>query len=174
MKATTTQNIRWGKDRTIKYGALCEVSDVVYGKHATLTFTEDHYELKLFKVQLCMFDAGKTFPAVPASFTFDDGVVHAGYHRGDEWNGWACPFFDKETAEAVCKSVTENDAGEWKYNQETDAFSILFNDTRCDEEDDCWDHFEGVDVLVVGGEIKHLYSIGGWSWVWDIVGDDDE
>jgi len=84
-----------------------------------------------------------------------------GYTKGDTWNGWACPYFEREVAEEVSRAYVEvNESGpeegyEAEYDPERDAF--LFYEPAYDEPLE----FEAIEV----GDQK-LYPIGAYYWTW--------
>ena len=86
-------------------------------------------------------------------FTLDGENEYSGYSTGNTWNGFMVPLFDYTTAEELLNAELED---EWIYNGKLDAFL-----TDEDEE------FKGEDHYV-DGEVRRLYPIGAFSWVWQI------
>jgi len=90
------------------------------------------------------------------------------------WNGWVCPWFTKEQAEAFMAQANANcDAagggqgtGRTHYDEAKDAYVVDNNEGE--GEDGEPDVFEGEDVEV-DGKILHLYPIGNTCWIWDEV-----
>lgn len=83
-----------------------------------------------------------------------------GYTEGKLWNGWATPYFPLEEAIRVMEDFNKASDIPMHFSEELDAF-ILY--------DDSWNHYEiwkGANYTTDEG-IKHLYSIGAFSWVWD-------
>lgn len=114
-------------------------------------------------------------------FCIDDSQVFPGYTAGRTWTGWACPYFDYETALKVAatfcgKHVESEDQfskpvreDEWTFSKEKDAFVI-----NCDQYDDV-DIIKGHDAVcgagTLGEERVHVYALGNGCWCWD---EDDE
>lgn len=43
-----------------------------------------------------------------------EAVPYAGFHRGDSWNGWAKPFFEKDVVDQIIEDyITKPDDFEW-------------------------------------------------------------
>lgn len=84
-----------------------------------------------------------------------------GYTKGDTWNGWACPYFEREVAEKIADHYSEMhryDNGEeyWaEYNSGEDVFA--FHNTQDDEPR----KFGPAEV-----EGKKLYPVGAYCWTW--------
>ncbi|MDQ1612120.1 MAG: hypothetical protein QOG00_2051 [Pyrinomonadaceae bacterium] len=84
-----------------------------------------------------------------------------GFTIGEEWKGWACPYFTFEQSLRVVKAFNEN---EWfdggkviaHYNAEKDMFRFFFESTG--ESDD----FTANDI-----EGQKLYPIGASCWIWE-------
>lgn len=91
-----------------------------------------------------------------------DEFVYKAYTDGADWNGWDCPFFEKEEADRLMSDF--NGAGmdgNIYYKEENDAY--YFHDNNYPEDPD--DQYEGLDLDTVDG-LKHVYAIGAWSWTW--------
>lgn len=86
-----------------------------------------------------------------------------GYTDGDSWNGWACPYFTQDIAEAVLKA-SEKNGYIWSYDETAACFLVRHNE---DPEDYEPEMFAGVKIQVEGHEII-AYAIGAYSWTWDI------
>lgn len=86
--------------------------------------------------------------------------AYIGYTKGDDWNGWATPFFEKAEADKVAEGFNECAEFPMQYDEVYDQFYIL--DTEADE----LEKWEGNDYPTTEG-IKHLYGIGAYCWVWD-------
>ena len=83
------------------------------------------------------------------------------------WNGWAIPYFEFGVAKKVMEwsnlqqeNVAEIDRLTMYFDKEKDAFI---------ERDSSGDglEFPGTDVHTEDG-VKHLYPVGGYSWIWDV------
>lgn len=94
-------------------------------------------------------------------FTIDNcSTYYEGYDRGDKWNGWACPLFEKSVAENICKKVDDGETIITSYDKEKDCFKVK------DVDNDVVSIFYGRN-FEIEGEIKHLYPIGSGEWTWD-------
>ena len=89
-------------------------------------------------------------------FTIDalEGLVYEGYNLGKSWNGFAMPYFTKETVELILNDLK----CKWSYEEETDSYFVE------DEENETYgaDVFSKV-VETDEGEQK-LYFFDGWTW----------
>ena len=105
-----------------------------------------------------------------ALFTIDGfKYPHIGFTSGKRWNGWATPFFEIDEALKVMEEFNAADP-EFPivYDKETDTFSI--------EEigGGNGDEWKGTNYDTdEGDEVKHLYGIGAYSWVWELTTQDD-
>lgn len=82
---------------------------------------------------------------------------------GDDWNGWACPYFEKSEAERILKA-SEANGFEWEYDVEQDAY-IVSNSQE--DEDYAPEVFEGSNYEIEGTNLT-LYGIGAYSWIWEV------
>ena len=102
-----------------------------------------------------------------AVFTIDGfAEAYIGYTKGDHWNGWATPHFEKSDALRVMDDYNKNTESPMFYNEEFDTFYHFGTDSY---EGAMW---KGADYQTEEG-IKHLYDIGAYCWVWDAVNDND-
>lgn len=91
----------------------------------------------------------------------DPDTTFSGYTKGNTWNGWACPYFEKEVAEQVAEHYGElhrydNEGEYWaEYDPQEDVFA--FHDTQNDEPR----KFGPVEI-----DGKKLYPIGAYCWTW--------
>lgn len=91
----------------------------------------------------------------------DEPMATAWVVKGQNWNGFCIPVFDKENAMKIANCYDTN----LMYDEELDAFVEIFNpewhETR--EDIDIW----------AGGMNKELgvvtYAIGACSWTWQIM-----
>lgn len=98
-----------------------------------------------------------------AVFCFDGhtDTTFPGYTNGDTWNGWACPYFERDIAEQVAEYWMEihednpDEGFESEYDPRRDAF--LFHEPVHDEPL----IFESTEV-----EGKRLYAVGAYHWTW--------
>ena len=87
--------------------------------------------------------------------------VFEGYTQGEEWNGWACPYFTFEQAQKVVEAFNkgerfEGDKIEARYDAEQDAFCFLFESSG-----------ESDDFAAVELEGQKFYPIGAGCWIWE-------
>jgi hypothetical protein len=95
----------------------------------------------------------------PAKFTLDflECQHFNGFTRGENWNGFACPYFTYDQAQDVVM------AWQWKgceafYNSASDEFVFELTVAGGTKESDV---FSGLEV-----EGKRLYPIGAFCWTW--------
>jgi len=89
-----------------------------------------------------------------AEFEFDEGPSWAGFTDGKTWNGWACPWFDKDTAIAVLDWMGEGNSEDYSLTYEVEGELITLIDSNCPEEP--W---------TLEPNENGLYDFGG-SWTW--------
>lgn len=77
-----------------------------------------------------------------------------GFTNGDEWNGWACPYFTFD--EAVRIKNAHNNAGllDAYYDEQKDIFVFEFPDGSEEYKSD-----------VINGNT--VYAIGNGAWIWE-------
>lgn len=99
-----------------------------------------------------------------AEFSIDalENAKFEGFTDGDSWNGWACPYFTRETAEAVLKA-SEKNGFTWQYDNESRSFLVQHSNDPQDYEPE---RFSAMSILVNGAE-HVVYAIGAYSWVWE-------
>lgn len=85
-----------------------------------------------------------------------DEYAYPCYHRNQNWNGWAMPYFTFKEAKKVAKEM------KGRYDKEKDAF--IFN---MDGEDDV---YEPMNIKVRGCNAK-VYATGAGYWCWDLTSD---
>jgi hypothetical protein len=94
-------------------------------------------------------------------------------HEDEHWNGWACPYFEREESERLLRAQLA--AGfHGRYDPERDAyvFPYGFDDPDYDPNDPEW---AGEPDWVFGGielEGRHVYPIGSWAWTWSRARDE--
>jgi hypothetical protein len=84
-------------------------------------------------------------------------TVFDGYTQGEDWNGWACPFFTFEQAQRIVDAHNEHGIKAW-YDEAADLFAFDLNQTG----DDDVDAFPSVAL-----EGRTLYPIGSGCWIWE-------
>jgi hypothetical protein len=85
-----------------------------------------------------------------------------GYANGTTWNGWACPYFSRDVAEAVLEASTAN-GYQWLYDGDRDTYVVRSIDDPDGYEPE---QFPGQTVEINGKEVK-VYPIGAYSWIWE-------
>jgi hypothetical protein len=87
----------------------------------------------------------------------DEFVADAYWHKGDFWNGWVVPYFDRASAQKVVDYV--NSWGDPETKLKWDGETVV--EYSLHDELDCRtfvrEQVDGVDV----------WSIGGGSWTWE-------
>jgi hypothetical protein len=89
---------------------------------------------------------------------------YAGYTNGDTWNGWQCPMFEKRTADKYMEDYNESMLYKASYNKETDTYSFEMDINDPENIDE----FVGFDIIYAGLPV-HVYAIGAFCWVWDML-----
>lgn len=99
-----------------------------------------------------------------ASFTIDSlpDKVFSGYTDGEEWNGWACPYYERHEAEQILK-FSETNGYWWQYDQENDAFIV---GAHTEENNTAPEMFRSLIILVDDKPLK-VYPIGTRAWIWE-------
>ena len=91
---------------------------------------------------------------------FED--TFAGYTFGQTWNGWACPCFDRETAQKVIDANNKL-AGEY------DNHSLLYWDgekiMEKYEDGEIYDMSHPTEIKTENGTIK-VWDVGSHNWSW--------
>lgn len=100
------------------------------------------------------------------SFFMDSlqGRTFIGFSDGSDWNGWACPYFEKGEAERVLRN-SESNGFRWSYDKDKDAFIVHHQD---DEDTDAPEVFEGTDIEFAG-QLMRVYPVGAYSWIWEVA-----
>ena len=97
-------------------------------------------------------EVGTKFRA--AEFEFDEGPSWKGFTTGQTWNGWACPWFDKDTTLAVLDWMGEGNSEDYSLTYEVEGELITLIDSGCPEEP--W---------TLEPDENGLYNMGGvWTW----------
>ena len=104
-------------------------------------------------------------------FSIDGGKTYLGYTAGQNWNGWACPYFTIDVAKQITDGASD-DSLRIRYDEERDSFFFFYTD----EEEYEKEHGEiyepytctGMDIMS-NGEIVHVYDIGNGAWCWDEI-----
>ena len=91
-----------------------------------------------------------------------------GFTKGEDWNGWECPYFPIEEAlrivegyKSLNEAVDDDHDYRAKYDESQDIFRFY------DPHGDYWEEFEPVSI-----DGKKLYPIGAFGWTWSEVSED--
>lgn len=92
-----------------------------------------------------------------------DGLpgTYAGWTRGEEWNGFAVPYFDLAEARRVADDYAAQPSGsdgETRAEYDPDHGVIRMFDPSADE----WDEVESVEI-----DGRTLYPVGTRVWTWE-------
>lgn len=90
---------------------------------------------------------------IEAEFTLFDEIDNPTYYKGVydpsvEWNGWACPYFDEETAKKILTDL--------KYIWALNNNMFEFTHPDFEGDDDC----DRAD--------NDLYPLGDYAWTWSV------
>ena len=91
-----------------------------------------------------------------ASFTLETfpGKRFFGFTNGEDWNGWACPYFTFQEAQRIAELHNELPGNFAYYQKEKDSFVFKFND-------------DPEEYPTVSFGETNLYPIGNGSWIWE-------
>jgi len=110
----------------------------------------------------------------PAEFDIDGAYGDEpakGYSKGLLWNGWAQPAFEKEGIERIREIFNAGESAIYL----DDKRDVVVVDLGPEvDEDSRFEEYEGFDIVVEGGEIKHVYGVGAGAWVWDEIRPDNQ
>ena len=104
-----------------------------------------------------------------ASFYIDSlPSIYPGITRGESWNGWAVPYFEKEVSEQIAEDYSraaKEQGGDLadahaRYDEGNDAF--LFYDPILKDE-----VAYPATMIEVDGEEVTVYPIGTREWTWE-------
>jgi hypothetical protein len=87
--------------------------------------------------------------------TYGDQVFD-GHTSGEEWNGWACPYF---TYDQACRIVEAHRERGWEAHHDPvrDEFVFSFgHDGNTDP--------DAFPAVLIGG--NKLYPVGAFGWIW--------
>jgi hypothetical protein len=108
-------------------------------------YQPNHVVRRLFSIESDFAEAG-----------YPNGLP--GWTRGERWNGWACPRFEKTEALALIAYQNTFEQQRAWYDEATDTFFLsVEGDT---------DEWKGEPLETPEGVIT-VYAIGAWAWIWD-------
>jgi len=101
----------------------------------------------------------KTMRAAKFAIDFLEGQIFEGYTKGEDWNGFACPYFTLEQARRLVDAwrMAGRDA---TYDAEADRFFFKVDGVG---EEDC-DSFSAIEA-----DGMTLYPVGNSCWIWEEV-----
>ena len=96
--------------------------------------------------------------------TGEGGLTIRGWTDGETWNGWACPWFDRESGEALCRWLDRT------REEFPDSFALDEPEIAWDASRQAFVSMAGVTVVwvspvrtLVGGAL--VYQVmDGWTW----------
>lgn len=80
-----------------------------------------------------------------------------GFSSGEDWNGWACPYFTSEQAQRIVDAHCKLGRKAW-YDKVEDQFVFDFSHDENNEPDT----FPAEEV-----DGKKLYPVGAFCWIWE-------
>lgn len=98
--------------------------------------------------------------AYAATYDIDDmfgGLP--GFSFGHRWNGWACPYFPKESCDRIVEVIGKGA----RYDEASDAYVIPYEDGS--EQPTEFDPYPPQTIRVAGKEVR-VWAIGNGSWTW--------
>jgi hypothetical protein len=103
------------------------------------------------------FDAPLAYAAV---YDIDDmfGGLQ-GYSFGHRWNGWACPYFPKDSCDRIVEVVGKGA----RYDEASDAYVIPYDDGS--DQPTEFDTYPAQTITVAGQQLK-VWAIGNGCWTW--------
>lgn len=81
------------------------------------------------------------------------GIV--GYTQGQRWNGWECPYFEKDQVNEILESLDGNIKAGWIGNK------VFVKESRNEV-----DEYEPTEITHMG-ETKTVWPLGSWCWTWE-------
>lgn len=99
-----------------------------------------------------------------ARFELDGLGTYGGLHRGESWNGWACPVFERDEAERIAadfRAQGDTLPGDFEatYDANVDAFLFRHPDGEL--------LAFGASPIEVDGDTLSVYYIGTSYWTWE-------
>jgi hypothetical protein len=98
-----------------------------------------------------------------ALFTLDALGTQAfeGYTRGESWNGWSCPYFTFERAQAVVEAW-QGQGWAASFDEAAGLFTFAVGHDMDTGEAEAHESFGSLQI-----EGRTLYPIGASSWMWE-------
>jgi hypothetical protein len=99
--------------------------------------------------------------AYAATYGIDDVIEDLpGYSFGRRWNGWACPYFPKESCDRIAQAIGKGA----HFDADAEAHVIPY-DTDSDQPKE-FDRYPAQTIRVEGQELK-VWAIGNGCWTWE-------
>lgn len=88
-----------------------------------------------------------------------------GWTRRSSWNGWGCPYFERDVADHVMElintqAIEDGEPTTISFDQATDSYVMY---STFDEEDHA--RVQGQDIVTANG-VLHVYALGTRVWCW--------
>lgn len=113
-------------------------------------------------------------PIIKGPITFDmipiEGPYTGYYDPAVNWNGFLCPYFDKENSIRILKDTILNEGDNipgsiWGYNEKDDFFFLAYPiSDNYPFNDNLW-IIKGQDIIFEGAPVR-VYAIGSYGWCW--------
>lgn len=97
-------------------------------------------------------------------FTVSESAEFEGiYDPSENWNGWACPYFNEETAHKIANWFNEH--------PKEGLFIVWSGDTMIMTEEEFPEESTIVEPTEIeyDGEIINVWQIGGYEWCWEVA-----
>ena len=86
-----------------------------------------------------------------------------GWTQRSTWNGWGCPYFERDVADQVMRlvnAVTDDGETTIAFDQAADGY-IVCSPADADESA----LVRGQDIVTAAG-VKHVYALGAYEFCW--------
>lgn len=80
--------------------------------------------------------------------------IFHGYTMGEEWNGWAVPYFDFDESKKIAHAHENSLNIVTLYDEEDDKFTFRFSDEE-----------EEYQATIMDN--RKLYPLGSGVWIWE-------
>lgn len=89
----------------------------------------------------------------------------SGFHDPlEDWNGWACPYFEYNIALSILELVSSSNGDTWDYVEDEDTFYVNRKDAQ---DSGAPEEFSSLLIEFEDKEIK-VYGIGAYYWIWEV------
>ena len=125
-------------------------------------FRNGEHEIKTDKGWIPSVYLRANIPAQASEFTIDGwGGTFKGFTFDDRWNGWACPYFTKEVAQAIVKQAQE-------HSNHTSCPTYFWEDDKVMEKDTdgtVYTMAHKTTILTEAG-LTDVWPVGAYNWIW--------